>query len=98
MPTAVETFFLDTNVLLLCAWLNHLPWKDLTGQAPAKGEGEAHRHIRCLAIEGITRCFLRARISIPSLSEAPARAVPLHPGASPKCSRVRQRAHYHDQF
>jgi len=26
MPTAVEVFFLDTNVFLHCVWLDELPW------------------------------------------------------------------------
>src|ERR1700719_907003 len=36
MPTAVETFFLDTNVLLHCLWLHQLAWRDLTGHDPIR--------------------------------------------------------------
>jgi PIN domain len=36
MPTAIEIFFLDTNVLLHCASLDQLPWKDLTGHYPVR--------------------------------------------------------------
>jgi len=36
MPTAIETFFRDTNVFLHCKWLNDLPWKDLTVHDPVR--------------------------------------------------------------
>src|SRR5258708_764431 len=36
MATAVETFFLDTNVFLHCVWLNELPWKDVIAHDPVR--------------------------------------------------------------
>jgi predicted ribonuclease YlaK len=36
MATAVETFFLDTNVFLHCTWLDELPWRDLSGHDPVR--------------------------------------------------------------
>ena len=40
MPTAIETFFLDTNVFLHSKWLNELPWNDLTEHDPVLNQAQ----------------------------------------------------------